>query len=71
LNPAQRWAIDARPLNTALNQEGIKTMGHLSTHVLDTAHGCPAAGMQVTLLRGDAQGRYQVVKTVKLNADGL
>ena len=24
-------------------------MGHLSTHVLDTAHGCPAAGMQVTL----------------------
>ena len=26
-------------------------MGHLSTHVLDTAHGCPAAGMHVRLER--------------------
>jgi 5-hydroxyisourate hydrolase len=26
-------------------------MGHLSTHVLDTAHGCPAAGMNVRLER--------------------
>jgi hypothetical protein len=29
-------------------------MGHLSTHVLDTANGCPAAGMSVTLQRLDA-----------------
>ena len=44
-------------------------MGRLSTHVLDTAHGCPAAGMQVTLLR--VQGdEAQVVKRVTLNADG-
>ena len=28
-------------------------MGKLTTHVLDTANGCPAAGMQVTLLRLD------------------
>ena len=28
-------------------------MGHLSTHVLDTMNGCPAAGMDVTLLRID------------------
>ena len=28
-------------------------MGNLTTHVLDTAHGCPAAGMKVTLLRVD------------------
>jgi 5-hydroxyisourate hydrolase len=32
-------------------------MGHLSTHVLDTAHGCPAAGMKVALQRVDADGR--------------
>ena len=24
-------------------------MGKLTTHVLDTAHGCPAAGMQIRL----------------------
>jgi 5-hydroxyisourate hydrolase len=45
-------------------------MGHLSTHVLDTAHGCPAAGMKVTLQRVDADGRAQTVKAVTLNADG-
>lgn len=45
-------------------------MGHLSTHVLDTAHGCPAAGMQVTLLRIDAKGQAHPVKHETLNADG-
>ena len=29
-------------------------MGRLTTHVLDTAHGCPAAGMKVTLQREGA-----------------
>ncbi|MEO9067786.1 MAG: hydroxyisourate hydrolase, partial [Caldimonas sp.] len=28
-------------------------MGKLTTHVLDTANGCPAAGMRVVLLRID------------------
>ncbi len=45
-------------------------MGHLSTHVLDTAHGRPAAGMRVTLQRVAADGRADDVKTVVLNADG-
>lgn len=45
-------------------------MGHLSTHVLDTANGCPAAGMHVTLQRLDADGRAQLVKSITLNADG-
>ena len=44
-------------------------MGHLSTHVLDTAHGCPAAGMQVTLQRLDA-GRAVTLRQLALNADG-
>jgi 5-hydroxyisourate hydrolase len=44
-------------------------MGHLSTHVLDTAHGCPAAGMRLALQRLDA-GAAVTLKTAALNADG-
>ena len=44
-------------------------MGHLSTHVLDTAHGCPAAGMQITLQRMEA-ARPVTIKQLALNADG-
>jgi 5-hydroxyisourate hydrolase len=44
-------------------------MGHLSTHVLDTAHGCPAAGMHVTLQRLDAGGAV-TLKALALNHDG-
>ena len=44
-------------------------MGKLSTHVLDTAHGCPAAGVRIELwsLAGDAR---KLVKTATTNADG-
>ena len=45
-------------------------MGHLSTHVLDTANGCPAAGMQVTLQRIHADGRAETVQSITLNDDG-
>src|SRR5438128_2044504 len=48
-------------------------MGHLSTHVLDTANGCPAAGMRVTLQRLDGAGGTMetvTLKAVVLNADG-
>ena len=48
-------------------------MGHLSTHVLDTANGCPAGGMRVTLQRLDGAGgtlETVTLKTVVLNADG-
>ena len=44
-------------------------MAHLSTHVLDTAHGCPAAGMRVTLQRESA-GQWATLKSQVLNADG-
>jgi len=44
-------------------------MGHLSTHVLDTAHGCPAAGMRITLQRLDATGPV-TLKNLALNHDG-
>lgn len=43
----------------------------LSTHVLDTMHGSPAAGMQVALYTTDGpEGPATLVKTLVLNADG-
>jgi 5-hydroxyisourate hydrolase len=44
-------------------------MGHLSTHVLDTMNGCPAAGMSVRLER-QTVGGPQTLKSFVLNADG-
>ena len=41
----------------------------LSTHVLDTMHGCPAAAMSVTLSTM-AQGLPSAVRRFTLNADG-
>jgi 5-hydroxyisourate hydrolase len=45
-------------------------MGKLTTHVLDTAHGCPAAGMRVRLLRLDGSGAASELKALVLDADG-
>jgi 5-hydroxyisourate hydrolase len=45
-------------------------MGKLTTHVLDTAHGCPAAGMAVTLLALDADGTARTLRALTLNHDG-
>ena len=42
-------------------------MGHLSTHVLDTARGCPAAGVQVALYRG---GEPTPLREITTDADG-
>ena len=43
-------------------------MGRLTTHVLDTASGRPAAGMTIELYRlGDGEERLAVATT---NADG-
>lgn len=42
-------------------------MGRLSTHVLDTAHGCPAAGMRFALYRA---GQDQALLEGTTNADG-
>ena len=45
-------------------------MAGLTTHVLDTAHGRPAAGMSLELVRLDEDGGRQVLRTVRTNADG-
>ncbi len=43
--------------------------GRLSTHVLDVARGCPAAGVAVTLVRLE-DGKATVVQATVTNADG-
>lgn len=45
-------------------------MGKLTTHVLDTAHGCPAAGMAVALYRLDGGALGTLLMRVSLNHDG-
>lgn len=45
--------------------------GKLTTHVLDTAHGKPAAGMTIALWRVDEQsGEKTLLKTTMTNQDG-
>ena len=51
--------MSAQPLNT----------GRLTTHVLDTAHGCPAAAMVIELMRIEGL-EHHLLKTVKTNEDG-
>ncbi len=44
--------------------------GRLTTHVLDTAHGRPGAGMRVDLYTVDGEGALALIKTVHTNDDG-
>jgi len=43
--------------------------GYLTTHVLDTARGCPAAAMQIDLFRMDGDTRT-LIRSLDTNADG-
>lgn len=45
-------------------------MGRLTTHVLDIANGCPAAGMSMTLYRVGIDAAAQLLSSVRLNACG-
>lgn len=44
--------------------------GRLTTHVLDTANGRPAAGMAIDLIRITATGGREMLARVRTNADG-
>ena len=44
-------------------------MGRLTTHVLDTARGCPASGLVINLFRLDGDVLV-LIKTTKTNDDG-
>ena len=43
--------------------------GYLTTHVLDTARGCPAEGLKIELFRLDGEVREKLASLVT-NADG-
>lgn len=43
--------------------------GFLTTHVLDTARGCPAAGLKITLYRITGAERVKIADKIT-NADG-
>lgn len=43
--------------------------GYLTTHVLDTARGCPAEGLTIELYRIEGDRRTHL-KTLKTNSDG-
>lgn len=46
-----------------------ETEGYLTTHVLDTAKGCPAKGIKITLFKVSADTREQIASTIT-NDDG-
>ena len=43
--------------------------GYLTTHVLDTARGCPAAGLKIDLYRIEGEAR-QHLRSLTTNDDG-
>ena len=43
--------------------------GYLTTHVLDTARGCPAQGLQIDLYRVKGDDRH-FIRTLTTNDDG-
>ena len=43
--------------------------GYLTTHVLDTAHGCPAGGIKIALYRVSGNSHRKIAEAVT-NADG-
>ena len=45
------------------------TTGYLTTHVLDTARGCPAAGLAIWLYRVSGNSHRKIAEAVT-NADG-
>src|SRR6266571_2236850 len=61
-------ALRLDPLVTA--EDRLKVHGRLSTHVLDTHSGKPAAGIEVELVELSSLGASRVVTRTVTNADG-
>ena len=50
--------------------DGLEVHGRLSTHVLDTQAGRPAAGVTIELLELSANGEQRMIARAKTNRDG-
>jgi len=60
-----RAALAILPRDSAILRRSTEMqMGRLSTHVLDTAHGRPGAGMQFALYRLQGEGREVIAEGV-------
>jgi 5-hydroxyisourate hydrolase len=66
LRPCARQGM--MPADTAA-RKGEAMAGYLTTHVLDTARGVPAAGVAIALFRVDGAGRSLLAEAVT-NGDG-
>lgn len=54
-----------------MNEFGLGAdLGRLTTHVLDTARGLPAAGLKIELWRLGSEVREELIATCTTNADG-
>lgn len=49
--------------------KGTTMAGFLTTHVLDTARGCPAAGLEIALYAIEGEG-LRLLRRMVTNADG-
>jgi 2-oxo-4-hydroxy-4-carboxy-5-ureidoimidazoline decarboxylase len=68
---AEIGRIAALRLDQAVDApERLPVAGHLSTHVLDTSAGRPAAGVAIELVELDAAGPFRTVARAVTNADG-
>jgi hypothetical protein len=56
-------------LSEGFGRQGGQMAGFLTTHVLDTARGCPAAGLKIALYRVSGNGTDKIAEVVT-NADG-
>jgi 2-oxo-4-hydroxy-4-carboxy-5-ureidoimidazoline decarboxylase len=65
---AEVGRIAALRLNDLLG--GLPVAGRLSTHVLDTHAGTPAAGMALELVELAARGESRILAQTRTNADG-
>jgi 5-hydroxyisourate hydrolase len=63
--------VFAAPAGTVRQASGGCGMaeGYLTTHVLDTARGCPAAGLRIVLHHLSGESRHEIAGAVT-NADG-
>ncbi len=59
-------------MTQAISQPASPSGGRLTTHVLDTVHGRPAAGMRIDLFKHDAGSAepWQLLRIMHTNDDG-